>query len=108
MNCAANTYFTALHYDLPHHVWQARWIRGGEGALAWNAIPPGESGIKWTPVFAVLTGAQNLAKLCTWNHSDFGKQRPPSDAIFCYDVDPFSGLDRTLEVTAKTPWTLWS
>lgn len=48
-----------------------------------------------------MTGAQNLAKLCTWNHLDFGKQRPPSDTIFCYDVDPFSGLDRTLEVTAK-------
>ena len=101
VNCAASTYFTALYYDLAHHVWQARWIRGGEGALAWNAIPPSESGIKWTQAFAVLTGAQNLAKLCTWNHLDFGKQRQPSDTFFCYDVDPFSGLDRTLEVTAR-------
>jgi hypothetical protein len=101
VNCAASTYFTALYYDLSHHQWQARWIRGGEAALAWSAMPPSSNGIVWTQVYGVMTGAQDLAKLCTWNHFDYGKQRQPSDTVFCYDVDPFSGLDRTLEVTGR-------
>lgn len=101
VNCAASTYFTALYYDLPHHMWRARWIRGGQGALAWSAMPPSTNGIVWSQVYAVMTGAQDLAKLCTWNHFDYGKQRQPSDTIFCYDADPFSGLDRTQEVTGR-------
>ncbi|MGB7265607.1 MAG: hypothetical protein WBC92_08850 [Terracidiphilus sp.] len=101
VNCAASTYFTALRYDQAQHMWEARWVRGGEGALAWNAVPPGGSGITWTQVYAVMTGVDNRAKLCTWNHLDFGKQKQPSDTIFCYDVDPFSGLDRTQEVTGR-------
>jgi hypothetical protein len=100
-NCAASTYFTAFYYDQPHHMWAARWIRGGQGALAWSAIPPSASGIVWTQVYAVLTSDENRVRLCTWNHLDFGKKRLPSDTIFCYDVDPISGLDRTLEVTGR-------
>ena len=100
-DCAASTYFTALYYDMPRHMWAARWIRGGQGALAWNAVPPSGNGIVWTQVYAVLTGDSGLASLCTWNHFDFGKQKRPNDTIFCYDVDPFSGLDRTQEVTGN-------
>ena len=100
-NCAASTYFTALYYDLAHHMWAARWVRGGEGALAWNAVPPSNNGIVWTEVYAEMSSGNGLAELCTWNHFDFGKQKPPSDTIFCYDVDPFSGLDRTVEVTGR-------
>ena len=100
-NCAASTYFTALYYDLPHHMWTARWVRGGEGALAWSAMPPSNNGIVWSQVYAEVTGGNGLAELCTWNHFDFGKQKPPSNTIFCYDVDPFSGLDRTQEVTGR-------
>jgi len=100
-NCAASTFFTSFHYDLAHHVWAARWMRGGQGALAWSATAPSNSGIVWTQVYAVMTGAEDRAELCTWNHFDYGKQREPSNTIFCYDVDPFSGLDRTQEVTGK-------
>ncbi len=100
-NCVASTYFTALHYDQASHVWSARWTRGGQGALAWNAIPPSGNGITWTQVYAVMTGEDNRSELCTWNHLDFGKAKRPSDTIFCYDVDPFSGLDRTQEVTGR-------
>ncbi len=100
-NCAASTYFTAFYYDLPHHMWAARWMRGGQGALAWNAIPPSNTGIVWTQVYAEMSSGSGLAELCTWNHFDFGKQKQPSDTIFCYDVDPFSRLDRTLEVTGR-------
>ena len=38
--CAASTYFTALHYDVAHHMWAARWVRGGQGVLVWNATGP--------------------------------------------------------------------
>ena len=100
-NCAASTYFTALYYDLPHHMWAARWIRGGQGALAWSAVPQSSSGIVWTQVYAELSGSNGVAELCTWNHFDFGKLKPPSNTIFCYDVDPLSGLDRTVEVMGK-------
>ena len=100
-NCAASTYFTALYYDLTHHMWTARWVRGGQAALAWDAVPPSNNGIVWTQIYAEMSSGNGLASLCTWNHFDFGKQKPPSDTIFCYDVDPFSGLDRTVEVTGR-------
>jgi len=100
-NCAASTYFTALYYDVPHHMWAARWIRGGQGALAWSAVPQSSNGIVWTQVYAELSGGNGVAELCTWNHFDFGKLKPPSNTIFCYDVDPLSGLDRTAEVTGR-------
>ena len=81
-NCAASTYFTALYYDLPHHMWAARWIRGGQGALAWSAVPQSSSGIVWTQVYAELSGSNGVAELCTWNHFDFGKLKPPSNTYF--------------------------
>lgn len=100
-NCSASTFFTSFYFDAPRHMWTARWIRGGQGALAWSAMAPSGSGINWTQVYAVMTGAEGRAELCTWNHFDFGKQREPSDTIFCYDVNPFSGLDRTQEVMGR-------
>src|SRR5260370_11669753 len=36
--CAATTYFTALYYDRSQHIWNARWIRGGQ------AVPLGSAG----------------------------------------------------------------
>jgi len=80
--------FTSLHYDLAHHQWVARWIRGGQGVLVWNAVPPSAPGVTWTQVYALMSGAENHAYLSTWNHFDYGKVRQPSDTIFRYDVDP--------------------
>lgn len=100
-NCAASTYFTSFHYDVTHHMWAARWVRGGQGALVWNAAPPSVSGVEWTQVYAVLTNTGGSAQLVTWNHFDYGKQRQPSDTLFRYDVDPLSGLERTLELTGN-------
>lgn len=99
--CAASTHFTAFHYDVAHHMWAARWIRGGQGALVWNANGPAASGIAWTQVYAVMGGADGRALMCTWNHFDYGKERRPSDTLFRYDVDPVSGLDRTVELTGE-------
>jgi len=101
VNCAASTFFTAFHYDLPHHQWVARWIRGGQGALAWSAATSGSSNITWTQVYAVLNAGDGREELCTWNHFDYGKQRSPSNTIFCYDADPFTGVDRTVEVAGR-------
>ncbi len=99
-DCSASTYFTAFYYDISHHLWAARWIRGGQGVLVWNAAGPGAtSGIAWTQVYAVMTGSDGLAFLCTWNHFEYGKLRPPSNTIFRYDVDPQWGLERTYELT---------
>lgn len=97
--CAANTYFTAFHYDASRHQWEARWTNGGEGVTVWNESHP--SGMDWTQVYAVMTGGNGIAQLVTWNHFDFGKGRPPEDSMYSYDVDPFSGLDRTMVVSGK-------
>jgi len=97
--CAASTYFTAFHYDIAHHMWAARWIRGGQGVMVWSANGPTASGVEWTQVYAVMGGARGRALLCTWNHFDYGKERRPSDTVFRYDVDPVSGLERTVELS---------
>jgi hypothetical protein len=99
-DCAASSYFTALHYDIAHHMWAARWVRGGQGVLVWNAAgPSGASGIAWTQVYAVMAGPDGRAFLSTWNHFDYGKQKPPSNTLFRYDADPQTGMERTIELT---------
>ena len=99
-DCAASTYFSALYYDLAHHMFAARWLRGGQGVLVWNATGTGaSSGIDWTQVYAVMAEPDGRAFLCTWNHFEYGKIRPPSNTMFRYDVDPQSGLERTVELT---------
>lgn len=98
-DCAASTYFTAFHYDAARHDWEARWIRGGQGIPVWNSKT--SSGVAWTQVYALLPEADGHAELCTWNHFDYGKQKPPEDFLYRYGLDPFSGLDRMAAVTGK-------
>jgi hypothetical protein len=105
-DCAASTFFTSFHYDLAHHQWVARWIRGGQGVLVWNAVPPTAPGVTWTQVFALMSGAENHAYLATWNHFDYGKVRQPADTIFRYDVDPMTGIERTVELTRENAETM--
>jgi hypothetical protein len=97
--CAASTFFTAFHYDVDHHMWTGRWIRGGQGVLVWNAVQPSAPGITWTQVYAVMGEPNGRGFLATWNHFDYGKQKPPSDTVFRYDVDPMTGMERTAELT---------
>jgi hypothetical protein len=100
-NCTAQTYFTAFYYDVSHHMWGARWINsgqgGGQGAPVWTADTSSEPG--WTQVYAVLAEGDGHVELCTWNHFDYGKQKPPTDILYRYDRDPFSGLDRTVALS---------
>ena len=98
-SCAATTYFTAFYYDAVQHAWAARWIRGGKGVPLRNTSPP--SGVAWTQLYALMAEGDGHASLYTWNHFDYGKQKPPEDFIFRYDRDPFSGLDRTVELSGK-------
>jgi hypothetical protein len=100
-DCAASTFLTSFHYDVAHHMWAARWIRGGQGVLVWNAVPPTAPGVTWTEVYALMSGAENSAYVCTWNHFDYGKVRVPSDTLFRYDVDPQTGQERTTELTRE-------
>lgn len=97
--CAANTYFTTFHYNVATRRWEARWVNGGEGVAVWNTEHP--AGMDWTQVYAVVTAGNGIAQLVTWNHFDYGPGKPPGDSIFRYDVDPFSGLDRTAVVSGK-------
>jgi hypothetical protein len=97
--CATDTYFTAFHYDMQRHAWAARWVRGGEGVPVWNANP--SAAVDWTQVYAVLANENGCAVLGTWNHFDYGKQKPPEDYIYRYDQDPFSGLERTRQLSGK-------
>ncbi len=99
-DCAASTYFTALYYELAHHMFAARWLRGGQGVLVWNATgPSAASGIDWTQVYAVMSEPDGRAFLCTWNHFEYGKLKPPSNTLFRYDLDPQTGMERTYELT---------
>jgi hypothetical protein len=98
-NCSASTYFTAFYYDVSHHAWGARWINGGQGAPVWNTNQ--SSGGTWTQVYAVMAEGDGHVELCTWNHFDYGKQKSPTDVLYRYDRDPFSGLDRTAALSGK-------
>jgi hypothetical protein len=98
-NCSTATYFTACYYDMAHHQWAARWINGGQGVPVWNTAPP--SSIEWTQVYGLLTEPDGHVELCTWNHFDYGKQKPPEDVLYRYDRDSFSGLDRTAVLSGK-------
>ncbi len=102
-DCAASTYFTAFISDIAHHMFVARWLAAdGQGVLVWNATgPSAASGIDWTQVYAVMAEPDGHAFLCTWNHFEYGKLRPPSNTLFRYDVDPQTGQERTVELTRQ-------
>jgi hypothetical protein len=98
-DCAADSYFTAFHYDLTQHAWRARWMRGGQSVPIWSANPP--EGVTLNQVYAVLADPNGLEFMATWSHFDYGNQKPPQDVIYRYDLDFLSGLDRMLPLGGK-------
>ena len=96
--CAATTYFTALYYDRSQHIWNARWVRGGQAVPIWSGAP---EGVAATRVYAILSGPNGRELVGTWNHFDYGKEKPAEDFVFRYDLDPISGLERTQLLTGK-------
>jgi hypothetical protein len=97
--CATDTYFTAFHYDVPQHGFAARWMRGGHGAPVWIANPP--EGVAWTQVYAAMAEPNGRELMGAWSHFDYGKQKPPEDFVYRYDLDPFSGLEHTQRLSGK-------
>jgi len=97
--CAADTFFTAFTYDVSQHMWTARWLRGGQGVPVWSGNPP--EGVTWNQIYAVMHEPNGQQFLATWTHFDFGKQKPPQDFVYRYDLDPFSRLERTLPLSGK-------
>ena len=97
--CAATTYFTALYYDRSQHIWNARWIRGGQAVPLWSAGTP--DGVAVTRVYALLAGPSGRQMVGTWNHFDYGKEKPAEDFVYRYDLDSFSGLERTQLLSGK-------
>jgi hypothetical protein len=97
--CAATTYFTALYYDRSQHIWNVRWVRGGQAVPLWTANSP--AGVTVTRVYAILPGPSGRELVGTWNHFDYGKEKPAEDFIFRYDLDPFSSLERTQLLSGK-------
>lgn len=98
-DCAASTYFTAFHYDMEHHAWASRWMRGPQAILVWSANLP--QGLALTQLYALLTQPNGVSKLCTWNHIDHGQQKP-EEIVACYDLDPATGKERMQSFT-RTP-----
>ena len=96
-DCAAQTYFTAFYYDLSHHVWAARWMRGSDAAPVWSANPP--TGVNWTQVCTAMADPDGRELVGAWNHIDYGSQKPPEDYVYRYDLDPLSGQERTQLLT---------
>jgi hypothetical protein len=37
----------------------------------------------------------------TWNHFDYGKAKPAEDFVYRYDLDSFTGLERTQLLSGK-------
>jgi hypothetical protein len=97
--CAATTYFTALYYDRSQHLWNAHWMRGGQAAPVWSAASP--EGVTVTHVCAPLSEPDGRQLVATWNHFDYGKAKPAEDFVFRYDLDSFSGLERTQLLSGK-------
>jgi len=97
--CAANTYFTALRYDLKRHGWTARWINGGQGVPLWSANKP--AGAEWTQAYAAFAEPNGREFVATWSHFDYANKKPSDDVVYRYDVDPVSGLERGLPLLGK-------
>jgi hypothetical protein len=97
--CAATTYFTALYYDRSQHIWNSRWMRGGQAVPIWSGNTP--AGVTVTRVYAILAGPGGQEIVGTWNHFDYGKEKPAEDFVYRYDLDPVSNLERTLLLSGK-------
>lgn len=97
--CAANTYFTAFHYDLKAHAWTARWIKNNQGIPMWSSNTP--PGVTWSQAYAAFAEPNGREFIATWSHFEYDNKKKPDDYVFRYDLDPFSGLERALPLAGK-------
>jgi hypothetical protein len=92
-DCQPTTYFTSLHYDLRQHTFAGRWMEGGKAVPVWTSNSP--LGVTQTQVFAVMADGNGVETLGTWNHLDYGKQKPAEESVYRYDLGPESDVERT-------------
>jgi len=97
--CDASTYFTAFYYDITQHSWAARWMRGSQAIPLTNASVP--QNVTESQAYAVLADENGHEIIGTWNHFDYGAEKPPEDYVYQYDVDPLTGLERTQRLDGK-------
>ena len=76
---------------------------------AWNAPPPPISppcttivrfqlGLVHTDAILTASGRQLVG---SWNHFDYGKDKPAEDFVYRYDLDEISSLERTQLLSGK-------
>jgi hypothetical protein len=99
VECEPETLFTVFHFDKAQHAWAARWTSGGQGVPVWSANT--QAGVTWAQVYAGLAEPNGRGLFGTWRHFDYGKDRPAEDFVYRYDLDPFSGLERTQLLSGK-------
>jgi hypothetical protein len=97
--CDSSTFFTAFYYDITQHSWAARWMRGSQ-AIPLSSVSVPQS-VTLEQAYAVLADPNGHEVIGTWNHFDYGKEKPAEDYIYQYDVDPLSGLERTERLDGK-------
>lgn len=98
-DCEATTYFTALHYDLRQHIWNARWLQGAKTIPVWTAKNP--MGVTQAQLYAVLADSNGHEVLGTWNHLDYGGSKPAEDFAYRYDVDPQTDIERSMLLSGR-------
>jgi hypothetical protein len=98
-DCEATTYFTALHYDLRLHIWNARWLQGTKTIPVWTAKNP--MGVTQTQMYAVLADSNGQEVLGTWSHMDYGSSKPAEDFVYRYDVDSRTDIERNLLLSGR-------
>lgn len=98
-DCVASTFLTAFYYDQRQHAWAARWMRGSQAIPLSTASAP--QGMTATQAYAVLADDNGHEIIGTWNHFDYGQQKPPQDYVYLYDVDPANYTERTQVLAGK-------
>lgn len=98
-DCQATTYFTTLHYDLRAHTFAGRWMTGGKAVAVWSTNAP--MGVTQTQVYAVMADNNGRETLGTWNHLDYGNDKPAEDMVYRYDIDSASDSERSQLLVGK-------
>ena len=96
--CEATTFFTAFHYDMPHHMWTPRWMRGSQAAPVWSANLTHDAAL--TQVYALLNEPNGRALMGAWSHIEHDNQNS-EESVYRYDLDPYSNLERTQLLSGK-------
>ncbi len=65
----------------------------------WSGTPT--QGVDVTRVYAILAGPSGQEIVGTWNHFDYGKEKPAEDFVYRYDLDPVSNLERMQLLSGK-------